>query len=58
MASSYGFSAAISLLISLVAIGAGLVFREALAGSRQGTLLAGGRADIFFYLHTARMFGI
>lgn len=46
---NYGFSAIISLFLALVTIAIGQIFKEQLALTRQGILLAGGIA-IFFIL--------
>lgn len=48
LAKNHGFSAIISLLLALVTIAIGQIFKEQLALTRQGTLLAGGIA-IFSY---------
>lgn len=41
---NHGFSAAVALVLALVAIAGGQLFKETLAASRQGTLIAGGKA--------------
>lgn len=41
------FSAGVSLLLTIVIVAVGQVFKEQLAASRQGTLLAGSELHFF-----------
>ncbi|KAH7713305.1 keratinocyte associated protein 2 [Aphelenchoides avenae] len=45
---NHGFSAAVALVLALVAIAGGQLFKETLAASRQGTLIAGGLGSLVF----------